>query len=158
MTKIDLKKIKKLRDETKAGVMDCRQALETAKGDMAKAKKKLAQKGKVRAEKKAGRTTNAGFLASYSHGEGQIVAVVELLCETDFVAKNDEFKRLGYELAMQVAAMNPKNVKALLTQPWIREEKKTIKNLIEEMIGKTGENIKLSRFVRLELGEKKGNI
>ena len=133
--------------------MDCRQALEEADGDMAKAEKWLKEKGLKSAAKREGRETFQGMVEAYSHGEGKIVAVVELLCETDFVARTPDFKQLAHELAMQVAAMNPKNVEEFLKQPWIRDEKQTIDELVKDLIAKTGENIKVSRIARFELGE-----
>jgi len=153
MAKITLNQIKKLRAKTKAGVMGCRKALEASGGDMKKAEAWLLKKGIARAAKKAGRETSQGLIETYTHNDGKIVSLVELLCETDFVAQTDEFKRLAHELSMQVAAMKPKNVKELLKQPWIRDEKRTIENLVKEAIGKTGENIVVRRIARFELGE-----
>jgi elongation factor Ts len=153
MTKVTLDQIKKLRDQTKAGVMDCRKALEASKGEMKKAEAWLLAKGMARAEKKADRETSQGIIETYSHNDGKIVAVVELLCETDFVARTPEFKKLAHELTMQVAAMDPKNEKELLKQVWIRDPKKTVENLVKETVGKLGENIKVRRVVRFELGE-----
>jgi len=151
--KINLNQIKKLRSLTKIGVMDCRQALEATNGNLLKATEWLRQKGIVSAEKKASRQTGNGLIEAYSHDNGRLVAVVELNCETDFVARTDEFKKLAHELAMQVAAMNPKDVKALLSQSYIRDEKRTIESLIKETIGKLGENIVVSRLARFELGQ-----
>jgi len=153
MTKITTEQIKKLRAKTKAGVMDCRQALEASDGDMKKAEKWLRKKGIESASKRAGRETKQGLIEVYTHNDGKIIGIVELLCETDFVARTNEFKQLAHELAMQVAAMNPKNVKEFLKQPWIRDEKKTINSLVKETIGKTGENIVVKRIARFELGE-----
>ncbi len=153
MKKITTEQIKKLRAKTKAGVMACRQALEESGGDMKKAEAWLRKKGIEAASKRAGRETKQGLIEVYAHNGGKIVGVVELLCETDFVAKTDEFKKLAHELAMQVAAMNPKNVKELLKQPWIRDEKTKIDSLVKEVIGKTGENIVVRRIARFELGE-----
>ena len=153
MTKIITEKIKELRAKTKAGVMDCRRALEESGGDMKKAEEWLRKKGIELASKRAGRETQQGVIEVYTHNDGKVVGLVELLCETDFVARTDEFKQLAHELAMQVAAMNPRNVKDFLKQPWIRDEKKTIDLLVKELIGKTGENIVVSRVARFELGE-----
>jgi len=153
MAKITTNQIKKLRAKTKAGVMDCRKALEVSGGDMKKAEKWLLKKGIARAAKKAGRETSQGLIETYTHNDGKIVSLVELLCETDFVAQTDEFKKLAHELAMQVAAMKPKNVKEFLKQPWIRDEKRTIESLVKEAIGKTGENVVIRRIARFELGE-----
>lgn len=151
--RITTDQIKQLRAKTKAGVMDCRKALEASDGDMKRAEKWLLKKGISRAAKKAGRQTTEGLIETYTHNDGKIVSVVELLCETDFVAKTDEFKKLAHELAMQVAAMKPKNVSQLLKQFWIRDEKRTVDSLIKEAIGKTGENIVVRRIARFELGE-----
>lgn len=153
MIKITTEQIKKLRTKTKAGVMDCRRALEESGGDMKKAEEWLRKKGIKAATKRAGRETKQGLIEVYTHNDGKIVGIVELLCETDFVARTDEFKQLAHDLAMQVAAMNPKNVKELLKQPWIRDEKKTVDSLVKETIGKTGENIVVKRIARFELGE-----
>ena len=152
--KISLDAIKKLRTKTKAGIIDCRQALEASAGDLKKAEEWLKEKGIALAAKKAHRETGYGRIEAYTHGPNNLVAVVELLCETDFVAKTDEFKNLAHELAMQVAAMKPKNVEELLKQPWIRDEKIIIEDLLKETIGKVGENIKIGRIARFELGEK----
>jgi len=153
--KVNLDQIKKLRSKTKAGIIDCRQALEKSNGDLKKAEKWLKKKGLESAKKRAGRETTQGMIEVYSHAGGKIVGVVELLCETDFVCRNKEFKKLAYELAMQVAAMNPKNADELLKQSWIRDESQTIDELLKDLIAKTGENIKISRLARFELGEEK---
>jgi len=152
--KNNLEQIKKLRAKTKAGVMDCRQALEASGGDLKKAEEWLKEKGIALAAKKAHRQTDHGRIEAYTHGPNNLVSVVELLCETDFVAQTDEFKNLAHELAMQVAAMKPKNIEELLKQPWIRDEKIIIEDLLKETIGKVGENIKIGRIARFELGEK----
>ncbi len=151
--KKNLDQIKKLRTKTKAGVMDCRQALEASSGDLKKAEEWLRKKGLKSAEKRASRETSCGMVEAYTHGGGKIVAVVELCCETDFVARTEDFKKLAHELAMQVAALNSKNVKELLSQPWIRDESRKIEELVKELSAKTGENIKVNRLYRLELGK-----
>jgi len=153
MTKITLDQIKKLRAKTKAGVMDCRKALRQAQGKLDLAEKILRQWGVKSAGKRVNRQTAYGVVEAYSHTDGRIVAVVELCCETDFVARNDEFKKLAHELAMQVAAMKPKNISQLLKQPWIRDEKRTVDSLVKEAIGKIGENIVVRKIARFELGE-----
>lgn len=107
MANISATQVKELRDLTGASIMECRNALEQAGGDLGKAKKYLKQKGKEKADKKAGRKTGEGVIASYIHGNKKIGAIVELRCETDFVAKNSEFQELAYDIAMQIAAMNP---------------------------------------------------
>jgi elongation factor Ts len=151
---ISLDLIKKIREETKAGVSDCRQALEDANGDYKLALKLIHDRGIEKAAKKADRETGAGVIESYIHGNGRVGVLVEIKCETDFVARNEEFMKLAHEIALQVAAMNPKNVKSLLESVYIRDSSVTIANLIKTVIAKTGENISLSRFSRLELGVK----
>lgn len=148
---IDVSLIKQLREETQAGVADCRAALEEAKGDLKQAKEILKKKGFERAAKKGDRATNAGLIESYVHG-GRVASLVEILCETDFVARTDEFKTLAHEVAMQVASMNPKDAEELLKQEYIRDSSKTIEMLLKETIAKLGENIVLGRITRLELG------
>ena len=148
---IDVSLIKQLREETQAGVADCRAALEEAKGDLKQAKEILKKKGFERAAKKGDRATNAGLIESYVHG-GRVASLVEILCETDFVARTDEFKTLAHEVAMQVDSMNPKDAEELLKQEYIRDSSKTIEMLLKETIAKLGENIVLGRITRLELG------
>jgi elongation factor Ts len=148
-----IEQIKALRAKTKAGVVDCKKALQESKGDIEKAEKWLLKKGVASAEKKADRETSEGVVEAYSHMGGKIVGVVVLLCETDFVARTDEFKALAHELAMQVAAMNPKSVDEFLSQVWIRDSKKTIDILVKETIAKTGENIRVKKVARFSLEE-----
>jgi len=153
MVKVPLEKIKRLREKTKAGVVDCRSALEECACDIKKAEEWLRKKGLESAQKRADRATSTGIIETYCHAGSKIASVVELLCETDFVARTDDFKNLGHELAMQVAAMNPENVEKFLKQPYIRDEKRTIEELVKEMIAKTGENITIGRIARFALGE-----
>ena len=148
---IDVSLIKQLREETQAGVADCRAALEEAKGDIKQAKENLRKKGFERAAKKGDRVTNAGLIEAYVHG-GRVASLVEIMCETDFVARTDEFKTLAHEVAMQVASMNPKDAEELSKQEYIRDSSKTIEMLLKETIAKLGENIVLGRITRLELG------
>ena len=150
---ISLELLKKLREETSAGVSDCREALEDANGDLAKAKKLLRERGLEMAAKKQGKETRQGLIASYVHANGHVGVIVELRCETDFVARTDEFKTLAHELALQVAAMKPKTVNELLSQDYIREAGTTVETMVKQTIAKLGENITISRFTRLELGE-----
>jgi len=149
--KVNTKDIKKLRKQTSAGVMDCRKALIQCKGDMKKAKKWINKKAKKIAEKKADRATQAGIIEAYIHSNAQVGALVKLTSETDFVARNKHFKKLAHELAMQVAAMNPKDAKELLEQDYIRNPKKKIKDLLKETIAKVGENIKIKKIARLKI-------
>lgn len=151
MANIDLKAIKKLRDETSASIADVRRALDEAEGDEKKALEWLKKRAGEIAAKKADRETGEGVIEAYIHGGGKVGVLVELLCETDFVAKTDEFKQLAKEVAMQVAAMNPENVEALLKQDYIRDGSQTIESLVKDVIGKLGENVTIKRFVRFEI-------
>jgi elongation factor Ts len=144
--------IAKLRAETGAGVMDCKKALDETGGDFEKAKKILATNAQAIAKKKAERKAKQGLVECYCHG-GKIGVVLELNCETDFVARNDEFKALAKDLSMQVASMNPKNLDELMDGEFIKDPSLKIKDLVEQMIGKIGENIQVKRFIRYELGE-----
>ena len=159
--------VKRLRDETGAGVMDSKRALEETDGNFERARELLRERGIAAAAKRSERATGQGLVEAYIHGEGRIGALVELNCETDFVARTDSFRRLARDLAMQVAAMDPKGLspedvpddapgekdqQALLTQPFIKDAGRTIHDLIQEMIAQTGENVRISRFARFELG------
>ena len=195
---ISAKLVKELRERTGAGIMDCKSALQEANGDMEKAIEILKKKGIAKAAKKAGRSANEGLIGTYIHHGGKIGVLIEVNCETDFVAKTDDFKQLVQELAMQVAAVNLLYVKredipeevlekekeiyreqalqsgkpekiidrivqgkmekyfqevCLLEQTYIRDDKKTVKELIDEKIAKLGENIVVRRFVRFEVGK-----
>jgi elongation factor Ts len=153
--------IKDLREKTGAGIMECKKALEDAAGDIGKAAQLIKERGLAVAEKKAGRETSQGVVDSYIHA-GRIGALIELNCETDFVARTDDFKTLAREIAMQVAATNPTRISSaeppndgdvpLLDQPYIRDASKTVQDLINETIAKLRENIQLRRFARFELG------
>lgn len=149
---ISIDNVKKLREKTSCSVMDCSKALNDAKGDMKKAEQLLIKEGAAKLEKKKDRETKSGIIETYCHN-AKIGVMVELLCETDFVAKNETFKELAHDLAMQVAAMDPKNVKELMKQNFIKDESKTITDLLNFAISKIGENIKISRFERIELGK-----
>lgn len=142
--------IKKLRELTGAGIADCREALSLSKGDEKKAIEIIHEKGFEKAAKKEGRETNQGRVFSYVHG-GRIGVVVSLLCETDFVAKTDDFQNLGKEICLQIASMKPKDTKDLLAQEYIRDPKLTIGDMIKSVIGKLGENIKVDGFHRLTI-------
>ncbi len=151
MANIDLKLLKKLRDETSASIADCRQALDESKGDYKKALEWLKKRGIEKAEKKSGRETGQGLVEAYIHQGGKIGVLLTLLCETDFVAKTDEFKHLAHELAMQVSAMNPASVEALLKQDSIRDSSIKIEQLVKSAIGKLGENITVKEFKRFQI-------
>jgi elongation factor Ts len=150
---MNIKDIKKLRQQTGAGVVAAKKALEEAKGDMKKAQEIIRQKGLAKADKKSDRETKSGQVYAYVHGDGVVGALVEINCETDFVARNEEFGILCKEIAMQIVSMNPKDVKDLLAQKYIRDVQKTIQDLVKQAIAKLGENITISRFERFELGE-----
>ncbi len=151
MANIDLKTLKKLRDETSASIADCRVALDESEGDYKKALAWLKKHAIEKADKKSGRATGEGIIEAYIHQGGKVGVILSLHCETDFVAKTDEFKRLAKELTMQVAAMNPANVKELLKQDNIRDSSITIEQLVKSAIGKLGENITVNDFKRFEI-------
>lgn len=151
MAQIDLKLLKKLRDETSASIADCRLALEEENGDYKKALAWLKKRSIERAEKKADRATSQGIVEAYIHQGGKVGVLVELLCETDFVAKTDEFRYLAKEIGMQIAAMDPKDIESLLKQEYIRDSSQTIEQYTKSVIGKLGENIVIKRFVRFEI-------
>jgi elongation factor Ts len=148
---LDLKAIKKLRDATSASVADVRRALDETNGDEKKALAWLKKRAGEIAAQKADRKTGEGLIEAYIHGGGKVGVLVEVLCETDFVAKTDEFKQFVKEIAMQVAAMNPADVETLLKQEYIRDSSQTIEQYVKSMIGKLGENITIKRFSRFEL-------
>ena len=197
-TKFSAKDVADLRQRTGAGMMECKKALEETGGDIEKAIELLRKKGISKAEKRAGRETSEGVITSYIHPPGKVGVMVEITCETDFVARTDDFKNLGREIAMHIASAAPVAVDktgvsddlvakerrifeeqarasgkpdaiiqkmvdgkvesyykdvALLSQPWIREPKKTIEELIKETASKLGEHITVRRFVRYQLGE-----
>jgi elongation factor Ts len=159
--------VKELRDRTGAGVMECKRALAETDGDLEKAEAKLEEWAGGRIAKKAGRATNQGMVDSYIHLNGRIGALVELNCETDFVARNEAFRELAHDIAMQVAAMDPQYLTAdeipdgesgrpedlaLLSMPFIKDQSRSIDDLVKEAIRKTGENIQVRRFARFQLG------
>lgn len=146
---IPIEQIKQLRKETEVSVSECQKALKEAKGNIEKAKEILKKWGKETARKKAEREVRQGIIDSYIHLNKKIGVILELNCETDFVAKSEAFQQLSHELCLQVAAMGEEI--ELLKQPWIRDETKTIKDLLEEAIAKLGENIVIKRFTRYEL-------
>ncbi|HEU5185055.1 MAG TPA: translation elongation factor Ts [Gemmatimonadaceae bacterium] len=192
------KDVQELRRRTGAGMMECKRALEETAGDLEKAVEYLRKKGIAKAEKRAGRTTSEGVITSYIHPPGKIGVLVELNCETDFVARTDDFKTLAREVAMHIASAAPLAVEkdgipmeavererriaeeqvrasgkpdhlvakivegkleafykqvVLMSQPWIREDKKSIGDLIKEASARLGENVQVRRFVRFQMGE-----
>ncbi len=134
--------------------MDAKKAIEEAGGDIEKAKAIITAKGLARAESKADREVSSGKIYCYTHGGGSAAAMVEVACETDFVAKTPEFEALCKELAMQIVSMDPKDTEELLSQAYIRDGSKTMDQLVKELSGKTGENIRVTRFARFKLGVK----
>lgn len=149
---MNIEDLKKLRQDSGAGIADCKEALSESKGDYKKALEIIKQKGFDKAAKKADREVKAGLVEVYSHA-GKVGVVVDVLCETDFVAKTEDFKNLAHELALQIASMNPENTEELLKQDYVRDTSLTIDALIKSVIGKLGENIQIGKFVRIELGE-----
>lgn len=192
---ISAQDVKKLRDITAAPMMDCKRALQEAGGDLEKARMVLREKGLAKAQKKGARETAEGIIGTYTHGNDKLSVMVEVRCETDFVARNEAFQELARELAMQVAAMNPQYVApedvpedvvqaerelarkevadkpeniqdkiiegklgkfyeqvCLIEQPYVREDKRKVKDIITDAIGKIGENIVVKRFCRMEVG------
>ncbi len=159
--------VKELRELTGAGMLDCKTALEQAKGNLEKAKDILRQKGHAAAAKRAERVTAQGLVHAYLHHDGRLGALVEINCESDFVARTDDFRRLAQDIALQVAATNPHYLSpddipngtegdpkelCLLLQPFVRDESAAIQDMITQAISKTGENIRVRRFARFELG------
>ncbi len=161
---VSIDQIKELRAETGAGVMDCRQALTDADGDIDQARLLLREKGIATASKRADKATGQGLIHSYIHG-GRIGVLVDLRCETDFVAKTEPFKELAHDIAMQIASMNPAGVSsddlpeddpdavALLDQEFIRDGSQTIADRINDVIASIGERVEVARFTRYEMGE-----
>ncbi len=147
----DLTMLKKLREETEASIADCRMALEETDGDYQKALEWIKKRAVAKAEKKADREAGQGIVEAYIHGNGKIGVLVQLLCETDFVARTDDFKNLAHDIALQIAAMNPENVEELLKQEFIKDTSVTIEQKIKQVIGKLGENIILKGFARLDI-------
>lgn len=165
---ISTDRVKKLREQSGAGIMDCRNALLNVDGDMEKALQCLKEQGFLKAERKADRVASQGLVEAYIHAGGRIGVIVELGCETDFVARTTEFKELAHNLALQIAALSPKYISSndipdgsdvdlkevcLTLQSYIKAPEMTIKDVITEVIAKVGENIKVKRFSRFEIGE-----
>ena len=143
--------VKKIRQETSLGIMEIKSAVEEAGGDEKKAKEILKEKGYKKAESKTERETHQGRVATYTHSTGKIGVMVELLCETDFVAKHEDFLALSKDVCLQIAAMNPETVEDLLKQEFIKDSTKTIEEMIKTLVAKFGENMKLTRFARFEI-------
>jgi elongation factor Ts len=166
--KVSAEDVKSLRERTGAGVMECKRALEEAQGDQERAAALLEEWGAARAAKRSERETSQGLVETYIHAGGRVGALVELNCETDFVARTDDFKSLAHDIAMQVVASAPLSVSeedlpsgaegdpaelCLLRQPFIKDNAKTVDDVVKEVISKTGENIRVRRFARFQLGD-----
>lgn len=149
---IKVEDIKKLREGTGAGIADCKEALNESKGDFKEAQKIIKQKGLGLADKKADREVKNGLIEVYSH-QGKVGVVVEVLCETDFVAKTEDFKQLAHELVLQIASMDPADITELLKQEYARDPSQTVDDLVKSVVGKVGENIQIGKFSRIELGK-----
>lgn len=161
-------KIKELRNKTGASVMECREALLDTDGDLEKASNILYLRGLIKAEEKAGELASQGIIEAYIHSGGKLGVLVEVNCETDFVAHTDEFRELAHHLALQIAAMTPEYISpeempdgaedkpeevCLLAQPFIKDESKIVREVIAQTIARLGENITVRRFSRFELGK-----
>ena len=145
--------VKKLREATGAGMMDCKKALDKADGNFEEAMELVRQRGLAIADKKADRETNEGYIASYVHANNKVAALVEILCETDFVARNEDFQVMAKDVAMHVVAMNPENVEALLADQFVKNPDVTIEELVKGVSGKIGEKFVVNKFVRYEVGQ-----
>ena len=143
---VDIKTIQALRQETGAGVMDVKKALTEAGGDVKKAKEILRKKGLEKAAKKKERETKEGYVGVYQHHDGKSVGIVVLLSETDFVARNQDFRGLAYDLAMQVCSMQPASVEELLESDFIKQPGKKVQEIIDQAIAKLGENIRIKEI------------
>ena len=166
--KIPTDKVRELREQSGAGIMECRNALFEVEGDIAKALQLLKQRSLIKVEEKRERSASQGIIEVYIHTGGRLGAMVEVNCETDFVARTDEFKELAHHLAMQVAAQDPQFISleeipegaeleaqaaCLLLQPYIKNPDMSIQDIIDETIAKVGENIKISRFARFKIDQ-----
>ncbi len=151
MPKVNIEDLKKIREMTGVSVDAIKKALEEADGKIEQALELLKKRGVAVAAKKASRQTTEGLIASYIHATGKIGVLVMVLCETDFVARNEQFKQLSHELAMHIAAANPQSTEELLAQPYIRNQDITVEELIKDYVGKLGENIQIGEFCRFDI-------
>ena len=149
----DIKKIKELRDDTGAGVMEAKEMLEKHDGDIKKAKEELMKKASAKAAKKADRVAGDGLVYSYIHNKGKVGSMLLMACETDFVAKTDDFQKLCKEIAMQICTDEYKDVDEILKSPYMRDESKTIQDLINETLAKVGEKIELKKFIKYTISD-----
>jgi len=148
MANID--QIKKLRNVTGVSLMKCKEALEKANGNIEEAREVLKKQGQEFAQKRLDRKTKEGIIDSYIHAGKKVGVMIELQCESDFVARSDGFQKLAHEICLQIAAVSSQDI-PLLEQPWIKDTKRTIKDLISDYIMKFGENVSLKQFIRYEL-------
>lgn len=148
---ISAQQIKELREKTGAGISDIKKALEESEGDRGKAEMLIEQRLGAVAGKRTGRDTGAGVVESYIHSNARIGVLITLLSETDFVARNSDFRALAHDIAMHIAAMAPADAEILAGQPFIKDPGKTVNDIVKESIGRFGENIKIGDFARLEL-------
>jgi elongation factor Ts len=161
---ISATRVKELRDLSGAGVMDCRRALQEGEGSIERALEILREHGLAQVARREGRETNQGLIETYIHGDGRIGVLLELQCETDFVARTPEFKALAHDLALHVAAFNPPSVDGdvpssgeldetpLLAQPFVKEPGRTVRDVVQEVAAKTRENVVVRRFTRYQVG------
>lgn len=145
------KDIAELREQTGMGLMDVKKALEEASGDKKKALELLKERGAEIMEKKSGRTATEGLIESYVHAN-KIGVLVEVNCETDFVARSETFQEFAHDLALQISSMDPKDVEELMSQPFIKDSKVSIADYLRDVTGKLGEKVVVARFVRMTLG------
>ncbi|MBI2625171.1 MAG: elongation factor Ts [Candidatus Nealsonbacteria bacterium] len=146
-----LEKIKQLREETGLSIQECKRAIEEADGNTEKAKEILKIRGKELAGKRTARIAGQGIVESYIHPTGKVGVLLDLRCESDFVARGEDFKKLAHELCLQIASMEPEALEDLMAQPWIRDQARAIKDLVDEYIAKIGENIVVNNFTRYEI-------
>jgi len=148
---IDIEQIKQLREETGVSIGKCKEALQEAGGDMEKARELLKEISAKAAAKKADRELNAGVVQAYIHPNNTVGVLIKLGCETDFVAKNDDFLTLAKDIAMHIAAMSPESVEEVLEQAFVKDPERTIQKLIEDHVLKIGERLELINFTRYEI-------
>ena len=153
MVKITANQIRKLREKTGAPMYRVKKVLEELGGNEAKAETILKKEGFEKAATKIDRVTSAGEIAVYIHHSGKVASVIEVFCETDFVARNAIFKSLTHDLALQVASMGARDAKELENQEFIKDPTKKIGELVKEVVAKTGENVRIGRIIRVELGQ-----
>lgn len=147
-----VEKIKKLRDKTAVSIAECKKALNETDGDLEEAEKLLKERGEKVSNKRADKATSEGLIDAYIHANGKVGVLLELGCETDFVAKSDDFKELAHELCLQIAAVDPEEVKeSFKEQPWIKDQEKTIEDLTNKYIAKLGEKIIIKKYTRYQI-------